>query len=43
MLTTIPLRIGVLCSGRAPGLIHLLTRASGRGLAERAAAVECVR
>jgi phosphoribosylglycinamide formyltransferase-1 len=32
MLTTIPLRIGVLCSGRAPGLMHLLTRAQGRGI-----------
>jgi folate-dependent phosphoribosylglycinamide formyltransferase PurN len=31
MLSTVPLRIAVLCSGRAPGLMHLLTHAQGRG------------
>jgi folate-dependent phosphoribosylglycinamide formyltransferase PurN len=32
MLTTAPLRIAVLCSRRAPGLLHLLTRADRGGL-----------
>lgn len=31
MLIQSPLRVAVLCSQRAPGLLHLLTRADGRG------------
>jgi folate-dependent phosphoribosylglycinamide formyltransferase PurN len=31
MLTRSPLRVAVLCSLRAPGLVHLLTRAARRG------------
>lgn len=31
MLTNPPLRVAVLCSRRAPGLVHLLTDAAGRG------------
>jgi phosphoribosylglycinamide formyltransferase-1 len=30
MLTLDPMRVAVLCSGRAPGLLHLLARASNR-------------
>lgn len=32
MLTSSPLRVAVLCSHRAPGLMHLLTHATGRRL-----------
>jgi folate-dependent phosphoribosylglycinamide formyltransferase PurN len=32
MLTPSPLRVAVLCSRRAPGLLHLLTRADGLGI-----------